>query len=492
MSDRKYYLAVDLGAESGRVISGVLSSGKLELEEVHRFPNGAVEENNALHWDFRHLFSNIKEGISKGVKQADGEITGIAVDTWGVDYGLLDENDELIENPYHYRDSRIDGVMEKAFETMSKRRIYEHTGLQFLPFNTIYQLLASGNSGDKSLEKASKLLFTADLISFLLCGEKYAEYTLASTSQLMDMRKGEWSKEIFDAFGLKQSLVPEIVPPGTKAGKLKKEIADELGCPQIPVIASASHDTAAAVAAVPAGKSSRWAYLSSGTWSLMGIETKHAIINDKTFACEFTNEGGVNGTIRLLKNIMGLWLLQECRRDWKEKGEDYDYSQLTEMAKKGEPFRAYIDPDYPPFLKPGNMPEKINTFLKEKGCSPIQDKGQMVRAILESLAIKYRMVLESLEEITGDSIDCLHVVGGGIKNELLCRFTADALNRKVVTGPAEATATGNICTQAIATGQINSLQQARHIVRDSFELKTYEPENTESWENFYNKIKDKS
>jgi rhamnulokinase len=481
------YIAVDLGAESGRVMLGRVAHGKLDLEQVYRFANGPIEIDGSLRWDFSKLFSEVKKGIAKAAKLAAASPAGIGVDTWGVDFGLIDADGRLIENPYHYRDARTNGMMERAFDLMDKRTIYENSGLQFMQFNTIYQLLAMRLANSASLVKAKKLLFMADLISYHLCGMAYSEYTFASTSQLLNMATGKWSQEIFDAMSLPREIMQDIVQPGTAVGSLKKEIANELECGRIPVVAVGAHDTASAIAAVPAGEGN-WAYLSSGTWSLMGVEAPKAIISDTTFKYEFTNEGGVEGTIRLLKNIMGLWLVQECRRQWAKEGQEFGYDELAKMAEEAEPFTAYIAPDCPEFLSPGDMPGRINAHLRRTGQRQIGDKGQMVRAILESLALRYRWVLERIEEITGNHIDCLHIVGGGIQNELLCQFTADAIGRRVITGPIEATASGNILMQAKAAGQIASLAEARQIVRNSFELKEYRPRDTDAWDKQYRKI----
>ncbi|MHC4310045.1 MAG: rhamnulokinase [Planctomycetota bacterium] len=485
MAEAKKYIAVDLGAESGRVMLGSISADKLALEEVHRFSNGPVEEAGTLRWDFERLLSEIKTGIGKAAKQAGGDISGIGVDSWGVDFGLLDADDKLIEKPYHYRDSRTNAMMDKAFELMGKREIYESTGIQFMQLNSLYQVLAMRLANSDALSKTKQLIFIGDLFSYFLCGQAFGEYSLASTSQMMDMKTGQWSKAIFDKLSLPIDIMPDIVETGTVVGKLTKPIADELGCSQIPVIATASHDTASAVAAVPAEQNNNWAYLSSGTWSLMGVEVPEAIVNDKTFQYEFTNEGGVENTIRLLKNIMGLWLVQECRRQWQREGVDLSYPEMTDMAQKAEPFAQHIEVDHSGFLAPGDMPDRINSYLAETGQKAIDDKGQMIRMILESLALKYRVIMERIEDITGQNIDCLHIVGGGIQNELLCQFTANAIGKKVVAGPIEATASGNLLIQAKAAGQIKTLAELRKIVRNSFELKEYEPQEASLWEEQY-------
>lgn len=486
MAEQKQYIAVDLGAESGRVMLGNVSDDKLELKEIHRFSNSPLEQDNSLKWDFNKLFLEIKTGITKAVKDTDREISGIGVDSWGVDFGLIDSKGSLIENPYNYRDSRTDGIMDKAFELMPDRDIYENTGIQFMPLNTIFQLFAAAQSDSPGLKKTDKITFMADLVSYHLCGRLFGEYTLASTSQLMDMKTGQWSKKIFDKLRLPLNIMPDVIPAGTVAADLKQELADEFRCEPIPIIAVGSHDTASAVAAVPA-KEDNWAYLSSGTWSLMGVEIPKAIINDKTFEYSFTNEGGVQDTIRLLKNIMGLWLIQESRRYWQKKGESLSYAEITELAESARPFAAIIDPNNPSFLAPGNMPKRINEYLKSTSQTPIDDKGQLIRTILESLALYYRLVMERIEEIIDNKIEVLHMVGGGIQNELLCQFTANALGRKVITGPIEATASGNILMQAMAKGQINSLDQARELISKSFELKEYLPEDKEIWDKEYKK-----
>ncbi len=488
MSDKKQYIAVDLGAESGRVMLGAIADGKLGLEEMHRFENGPVHEAGTLRWDFENLMTEIKTGIGKAARAADGKICGIGVDSWGVDYGLLDAEGQLAEQPYHYRDARTNGMMDRAFAMMPKREIYESTGLQFMQLNTVYQLLAARLADSKALAQAKNLIFIADLVSYFLCGERFAEYTLASTSQMMDMRTGEWSKAVFQKLGLPMEIMPRVVQPGTVVGHLSEAVQQEVGCGAIPVIAIGSHDTASAVVAVPA-EAGKWAYLSSGTWSLMGVEVPDAIISDKTFAYEFTNEGGVEGTIRLLKNIMGLWLLQECRRQWQREGEDLSYGEIAAMAEKAEAFAGYVNPDESAFLAPGDMSRRINDYLSRTGQEPTEDKGQMARIILESLALKYRSVIEALEDVTGQTLDVLHIVGGGIQNELLCQFTADATGKKVVTGPIEATASGNILMQAKAAGQIGSAAEGREIVRASFDLKQYQPQDTELWAKQYEQVR---
>ena len=486
MTEVKKYIAVDLGAESGRVMIGSVWARKLILEEIHRFANGPIEEDGSLKWDFENLMTEIKTGIRKAAKAAGTQVWGIGVDSWGVDFALLDGDGKLVENPYHYRDSQTNGMQEKAFELMPKRDIYENSGLQFMQLNSLYQLLAMRMANSIALAKARDLVFIGDLVSYYLCGKIFAEYTLASTSQFMDMRTGRWSKAIMDGLSLPMDILPKVVPPGTVVGQLGAKTGVGLGCGPIPIIAIGAHDTASAVAAVPASRGN-WAYLSSGTWSLMGVEIPKAVVSDKTFRYEFTNEGGVENTIRLLKNIMGLWLMQECKRQWQRQGEDLTYDELTDLAQEAKPFAARLTVDDPAFLPPGDMPKRINEHLAKTGQQTTDDKGQMMRIVLESLALRYRAVMEYLEDATGNTVDVVHIVGGGIQNELLCQFTANALGKKVITGPIEATASGNILMQAIATGQIRSLSEARDIVRKSFDLKEYQPQDTALWQEQYRK-----
>ena len=485
MPQARQYIAIDLGAESGRVMLSTVDSQTMTLKEAHRFGNGPIQKDNSLRWDFNSLMKEIKTGVAAAVKQSNGPIAGIGVDSWGVDFGLLDADGSLVDTPYNYRDSRTDGMLEKAFELMDKRSVYDNTGIQFMQLNTIYQLLALRLANDPSLTKAKSLILIADLVAYNLCGKCFCEYSLASTSQLMDMRTGQWSKEVFDKLSLPLDIMPEIVAPGTVVGKLTDEVAAELGCDPIDVIAVGSHDTASAIAGVPAANGKNWAYLSSGTWSLMGLEVPTAIINDKTFEYQFTNEGGIGNTIRLLKNIMGLWLVQECRRQWQREGTDLSYTEITQMARQAKPFAGYIDLDYHDFLSPGDMPAKINKYLKETGQNTIDDKGQLVRMVLENLAFRYRWVMEKLEDIQGKKVDVLHIVGGGIQNELLCQFAANATGKEVVAGPIEATASGNIITQALATGQIDSLNKEREIIANSYELKRYSPQQKDLWDEKY-------
>jgi rhamnulokinase len=463
-----------------------LEKGKLTLREVHRFANGPIEQDGSLHWDFDKLMSEITTGIQKA-SAACKDIKSIGVDTWGVDFGLIDKGGKLLENPYHYRDSRNNGMMEKVFAIVPKDKVYMHTGIQFMQFNSLYQLFAYKMQKPEVVAKADKLLFMPDLIVYALTGFAGAEYTIASTSQMMDMNTGQWADELLNALDLPRAILPQVVMPGTKAGVLKKELADKLGCVRIPVVEAGSHDTASAVAGVPAGGGKNWAYLSSGTWSLMGIETPKAIINEKSLAMEMTNEGGVLNTIRLLKNIMGLWLVQECRRQWAKEGRELDYGQLAEMAGKAKPFQGVINIEQPEFMAIGDMPKKINAYLTKTGQKQIEDKGQMIRVVLENLAARYAQVIRMLEELSGKKIEALHIVGGGTKNELLNQFTADATGKTVITGPVEATVLGNVLMQAAAAGDIRDIWEGRKIIANSFEMKTYTPSGSKEWKSFVGK-----
>ena len=484
MGETRRYIAIDLGAESGRAMLATLSCGRIQLDEIHRFPNGPIQENDSLRWDFGKLMADVKDGLRACVREAGGRIAGIAVDSWGVDFALLDEAASLIENPYHYRDARTDGMLAEAFKRMPRRDIFEHTGIQFMQINALYQLLSMRLKGDPALTRTKHLVFIADLVAYYLCGRIFAEYTLAGTSQMMNMRTGRWSEEIFQGLDLPMGIMPEVVQPGTVVGRLTDEVAGEIGCEPIPIIAAGSHDTASAVAAVP-GEGARWAYISSGTWSLMGVELSRAIVTEKSFGYDFTNEGGVEGTIRLLKNIMGLWVVQECRRQWKREGDDYSYAQLTDVARAARPFAARVDPNNPTFLAPGDMPAKINAALSQAGQQPLTDRGELVRSVLEGLAFAYRQTLERIEDITGMTIEVIHIVGGGTQNELLNQFAANATGRPVITGPIEATSLGNILIQARAVGQVDSLRTIRAIVRNSFPIQRYAPQDAAAWETEY-------
>jgi rhamnulokinase len=482
----KRFLAIDLGAESGRAILGSLDNGRLSLEELHRFLNEPVRLPDGLYWDTLRLFHNICEGLRVAGRERKLTLDGIGVDTWGVDYGLIDRHGELVVNPRHYRDPRNSGMMERTFQVLPRETIFEHTGLQFMNLNSLYQLHAVKLAGSPGLDAADKLLFMPDLLSYWLSGVKANELTIASTSQFYNPARQRWSTEIFDALGLPTRLLCDIVPPGRLLGSLLEPLRDSSGLNGVPVYTTAGHDTAAAVAAVPAAGDRPWCYISSGTWSLMGLELDAPIVNRRVLDLNFTNEVGVDGKIRLLKNIAGLWIVQECRRAWALDGQTFDYAQLAALAAQAEPLQAVLNPDE--FLDPGHMPERIVEYCRRTGQDAPAAPGQFIRIVLESLALRYRQVLESLESVVGHRIEVIHIVGGGSKNTLLNRLVAEATGRTVVAGPSEATAAGNVLVQAMGAGELNSLAQLRNVIRHSFELETIPAApTTPAWDRAYEK-----
>jgi rhamnulokinase len=486
MAGESAYLAADLGAESGRLVLGRFEGERMTLEEVHRFPNAPVRLPDGLHWDVLRILGEIKDGIAKAAK--DGwRIESLGVDAWGVDFGLLDSDGRLISNPYHYRDPRTEGMQERAFGRMPKEQIYETTGIQFMPINTLYQLLAMEDS--PLLSAAQTLLLIPDLIGYWLTGEKACESTAASTTQLCDAISGGWARGLLEDMRLPAHIFGEIVPPGTRLGHLLPEVAGETGAREgLLVTAVASHDTASAVVAVPA-ENENFAYISSGTWSLVGVELPEPAIAPEGMRANFTNEGGFGGTTRFLKNVMGLWLLQECRRTWVREGHEYSYEELARLAEEAPVAVPLVDPDHPLFLSPGDMPSRIRRFCGATGQERPDEPGAMTRCVLESLALKYRWVLERAEEITGVRAEIVHVVGGGVRNELLCQLTADATRRPVRTGPVEATALGNLMVQAYAGGRLSSMGEIRESVRRSVEVRDYEPRGEEDgWQEASEKL----
>ena len=474
------YLAVDLGASSGRVLAGLLENGKLELSELHRFWNGAVEKEDGLHWDLDRLLTDIKTGLRNGFQTYGESVRSIGIDTWAVDYGLLDAGNRLLNQPFHYRDPRTETMMQRVFDLVPKDEIYRRTGLQFLPFNTIYQLYSEVQSGRPALQDAERFLMIPDLLNFFLTGRAANEYTNATTTQLFHAGRRTWDVELIRRLGLPEKLFGEIVEPGTVLGPLTPEMEKELGG-SAAVVAVGSHDTASAVAAAPLG-SSDCAYLSSGTWSLMGLEEAAPIITDESARHEITNEGGVCHTIRFLKNITGLWLIQECRRNWAEQGEEMHFAQLESLAMNAEPFTAFINPDAPEFAQPCDMPAAIQAFCKKTDQRIPETKGDITRVIYESLAMRYRTVFQTLEQLHGRRLEALHIVGGGCKDGMLNQFAADALNRPVLTGPVEATAAGNLLMQMMACGEIGSLAEGRRMISASFDMQTLQPKNPANWD----------
>lgn len=472
-----HHLACDLGAESGRVMLGTLAGGKLAVEELHRFPNVPLQCGNELHWDIARLFEGVKAGLKKA---ADRKlpVASVSADSWGVDYILLDAAGSVVSPTFHYRDARTGRGVKQAYEKTDWNAIFAETGIQFMPINTIFQLAAET---PERFAAAERLLNIGDGFNYLLSGVAKAEESLASTSQLFNPRSRTWSGPLIEALGFPARLFPGVIPSGTRLGPLLPEIAHETGLPALEVIASCSHDTGAAVAAVP-GSGDDWAYLSSGTWSLMGVECADPVISGASRDLGFTNEMGYGGSVRLLKNIIGLWMVQECRRHWAGAGREHDYSALTAMAAESEPFVSLIDPSDPRFMGPGDMPGKIAQFCVETNQPRPSDPGATVRCVLESLALFYRRTLGQLEQVVGRRIRRLHVVGGGSRNPLLNRFIADALGIPVIAGPAEASAAGNLLIQAIALGNLPSLAAARDVMRNSTRLEIIEPQPAGSWD----------
>jgi rhamnulokinase len=472
----QFHLAIDLGAESGRLMLGTLADGKVSLEELHRFPNTPLRVGDSLHWNIEALFAEVKAGLRKA---AALKITfaSISTDSWGLDYVLFDGDEKIISPTFHYRDARTARGVEHVREVVPWPEVFAETGLQFMPINTIYQL---ASERPERLRAAKQLLPIADAFNFLLCGVARAEESLASTTQLYNPRTRDWSARLLNALRLPREIFPSIVPSGSVLGPLKAELARELGLSSMPVIAACSHDTGAAVAAVPA-QGEDWAYLSSGTWSLLGAELSSPLLTDQCREFNFTNEIGYGGSVRLLKNIVGLWIVQECRREWARGGTDFDYATLMKLAADAPSFVSLINPDDPRFVAPGDMPEKIAAFCRETGQPEPVTPGATVRCVLESLALLYARVLKKLETLTGKRFTRLHIVGGGSRNELLNQFTANALGVPVLAGPVEATALGNVLVQAIALGSLSSLAAARELVANSFPLTRYEPCAVELW-----------
>ena len=479
----KKMLAFDLGAESGRAILGTFDGGRLELDVLHRFPNGPVRTLDSMHWNILGLYQELLNGLRKAAG-VHGSVDSIGVDSWGVDFGLLGRGGVLLGNPRHYRDPFTEGVMDAAVARLSKADIYRRTGLQFLRFNTLFQLLALQRDRSPLLDAAENLLLIPDLFHYFFTGIKSVEFTNASTTQMLDPGSRSWAFDLVQAFGLPAKILGSIVTPGTVLGPLRSSVAVETGLTSAPVIAPATHDTGSAIAAVPA-KGEAWAYISSGTWSLMGVELARPHLTEQALLYNFTNEGGVDGSTRLLKNIMGLWLVQECRRAWEKSGKVYEYAQLALEAEQAPAFRSLIDPDDPSFMLPASMPAAIADFCRHTEQPAPTEAGSVVRCALESLALKYRWVLERLEELLQRPLDVIHIVGGGCQNKLLCQFTADACNRPVYAGPVEATAIGNLLQQARGLGIVGSLADAREIVRQSYALEVYEPRQAQAWADPY-------
>ena len=486
MSKTTRYLALDLGAESGRAIVGTFDGKKLTLQEVHRFSNGPVKVRGRMYWDALRLFAEMKAGLKQAVEK-HGKLESLGIDTWGVDFGLLDTRGDLLGNPVHYRDSRTDGMVAAAFKLVPRAALYRATGIQFMQLNSVFQLLALARAKSPQLAQAQRLLFMPDLFNYWFTGRAVIERTIASTSQCLNPQTGRWATPMLQKLGIPTKILGALVEPGDVLGPLAAEVAEETGAHGLKVVTPGGHDTACAVAAVPAAVKN-YAYLSSGTWSLMGMELDQPVVTDASLKYNFTNEGGVCDTIRFLKNISGLWLVQECRRTWAAHGENLDYAEITKQATAAPSLTAFVDPNHAEFLSAGDMPARIAAFCKRTKQPVPQSKGEIIRVALESLAMKYRWVLERLEELTGQKAEVLHMVGGGTQNKLLNQLAANAVGRTVITGPIEATAAGNIIMQMLATKKIKTLAEGRAIIRASFPTETYEPQETGAWHDAYQRF----
>ena len=494
-TNEKVYLAVDLGASGGRVLAGLFNGARLRLEEVHRFDNGGVLANGHMYWDLLALWSHVQGGLRSAATRYGNRVASVGVDSWGVDFGLLGPGDELLGNPYHYRDHRTSGMMEQAFSTVSRAEIFGETGLQFMELNTLYQLLALQRENPRLLESAQALLMIPDLFHWLLTGHKSSEYTNASTTQFCNPRIGSWSRKLFDRFSLPSQILQEIVFPGTELGGLRPDVSEATGLGEVRVVLPGTHDTASAVMAVPATEEPprtdpSWCYISSGTWSLMGVETPRPVITDECRDLNFTNEVGVSNTIRLLKNIAGLWLVQECRRVWQQEGSKLSWEDMVAQAAASTPLVSLVNPDVTEFVAPANMPQAICDFCR-RTAQPVPDsQGAVTRCVFESLALRYRMVLNRIQRLTASSIDTIHIVGGGTQNGLLCQMAADACNCRVLAGPVEATAIGNVMMQSVAQGDVDSISQGREVIRNSFEIKEFTPQATAPWDAAYQRFEE--
>ncbi|HWQ96831.1 MAG TPA: rhamnulokinase family protein [Clostridia bacterium] len=478
-------LAFDLGASNGRAMLARFDGERMTLTELHRFENPMIEQDGAHHWDAAFLLAQLKQGFRACKDATNGQIDCFGIDTWGVDFGLLDESGALIENPRCYRDA-TDEEMLAAWQIASKREIFERTGIAAMNFNTIYQLVRRVREADPALQKAKSLLLMPDLLGYLLTGEMKSEYTNVTTTNLYSAARQAWDVELIEKLDIPQEIFTPIDRAGTLRGRLTQKIADELGVSQIPFAAVGTHDTASAVAAIP-GEGS-FAFCSSGTWSLFGIETDEPLLGDAIYHANFSNEGTVQGGFRPLKNIMGQWIMQECRRDWVKSGSELSWQEIDELTTNAEPFAAIIDPDDAPFFSAGDMYGKIVRFCEKTGQTPPKTSGEVARCVYESLALKYRWALEWLEKMKGERIDTLNITGGGIGNKLLCQMTADALDRRVIAGPAEGSAMGNALLQAMALGEISDIAEARYVVRCSVEPCVYEPNHTKAWEDAYARL----
>lgn len=481
MTSGKTFIAVDLGAGSGRVIAAKTDFSTLELEEVHRFDNPGTDLPGGSFWNIVGLYREILEGLRRAVERHGESIVSIGIDTWGCDFGLIDGNGELLGMPHQYRDPRFEGMAEAMHAILPEAEVYAQTGIKTNFYNSSLHLLAAARKDSPALANAENLLFVPDLLAYWLTGRQAVERTIASTSQLLDARTGQWAWGVIDALGLPHKIFGEVVAPGTVLGTIREEVANFIGRAGIPVVASACHDTASAVAGIPmTGAGNLW--LSSGTWSIMGVETGEAITSPEALAFGFCNELGVDGSVRFLKNIAGLWLIQECKRQWALDGDHLSYAEMAALADKAEPFTAFIDPDDAVFASPGEMPAKIRAFCERTGQAVPRDRGQVLRVASDSLALKYRIVYDRIRKLTGRDYVRLHAGGGGIQNELLSQATASALGIEVVAGPVEATSCGNVITQMVGTGHLPDIAAGRELIRRSFEFRSFVPSDATAWE----------
>ena len=475
-------LSFDFGASSGRAVLGTFDGETLQLQEIHRFQNDPVTVNGTMYWDILRLFFEVKQALVQS--KAYGALDGIGVDTWGVDFGLLDADGRLLENPVHYRDARTAGMLEKAFKYLQKSEFYSITGNQFMEINTAFQLLSLRENRPALLDRAETLLLMPDLFNYLLTGKKCTEYSIASTTQLLDAKQRVWSKRVLSALELPERLFTEIVPTATKVGALQPDLCEELGLTPAEVIAVAGHDTQCAMASVPTDKED-FLFLSCGTWSLLGTELSAPMINSAAEACNVTNEGGYAGKASFLKNIIGLWLIQETRRQWQKEGENLSFAEMETLARAATPYRFFIDPDAPEFVPAGNIPRRVQEYCRKTGQPVPETKGEILRCIYDSLSLKYRYAVGQIETCTEKQYATLHIVGGGVKDTLLCQLTADALGKPVVAGPVEATVYGNLVLQLLALGAVKDLKEAREIVRRSDKVNTFTPNADAQVENAY-------
>lgn len=487
MGQTSNYLAFDLGAESGRAVVGSFDGQRLSVAPLHRFANGPVRVFDGLYWDVLYLWREMQAGLQSYRRAYGAELEGIGVDTWGVDFALLGAKGDLLANPRHYRDPRNEAALRLALERVPREEIFAQTGIQFMQINALYQLVAMQQHGDAALGQAQTLLMMPDLFHYWLTGVQKSEFSVATTTQFYDPTRRDWARDLLRALDLPTHILPEIALPGTILGPLDRRLAEEAGLGDVSVILPASHDTGSAVAAVPA-KGEDFVYLSSGTWSLIGVETQEPVLTREALENNFTNEGGVFGTFRLLKNIMGLWLVQECRRTWAQEGDEFSYDELTALAAEAPAFGPLVEPDAAEFLPPGGMPQRIQDYCRRTGQRVPETRGEIVRCALESLACKYRWAVEKLEQMLGRDLGVIHIVGGGSQNTLLCQFAADATQRPVIAGPVEATAIGNVMMQAIARGRIGNLAQGREIVSRSFAMIHYEPGDVSGWDDAYGRF----